>query len=47
LNVPVVTSELESKVQGLNQIISTHEGTVLSMDTLATVIDEEDEASKM
>lgn len=46
-NVPIVTSELEAKVQGLNQIISTHQGTVLSMETLNSVVDEENEASKM
>ncbi len=47
MSVPSVTSDLESKVKVLDQIISTHEGTVLSLDTLKTVIDEEDEPSRM
>jgi len=47
LSVPQITGDLETKIQGLDQIISTHAGTVLSIQTLPTAIEEEDEASKM
>ncbi len=47
MSVPQITGDLETKIQGLDQIISTHAGTVLSIQTLPTAIEEEDEASKM
>jgi len=47
LSVPQITNDLETKIQGLDQIISTHAGTVLSIQTLPTAIEEEDEASKI
>jgi hypothetical protein len=47
LSVPQITGDLETKIQGLDQIISTHAGTVLSIQTLPTAIEEEDEASKI
>jgi len=47
LSVPQITNDLETKIQGLDQIISTHSGTVLSIQTLPSAIEEEDEASKI
>jgi len=46
-SAPIIISDLEEKIQGIEQIINIQQGTALTAETLKTTIEEVDEVSKM